>query len=81
MADIAARFVEISHALGSPYVAARALRFPVATMIRIMAGRPFHEGTRALAERCLAEYDAAQLARTAAPLALSTVPAARDLTS
>ena len=78
--DIPARFAEVSRAHGNPHAAARALRFPVQTFIRIIAGMPFREGTRLLAERSLAEYDAAALlARSTAPLLISTVPAAGDL--
>lgn len=82
MADIRARFAEISRNHGNPHAAARALRFPVQTFIRIIAGMPFREGTRLLAERSLAEYDAAALlARSTAPLALSTIPATGEIGS
>lgn len=77
---ISARFVALSQEHGSPAAAARALKFPINTFIRVVSGLPIRAGSQALAERCLAEYDAAALlARSAAPLALSTIPTTGEL--
>jgi hypothetical protein len=77
---ISARFVELSKTFGSPAAAARELKFPIHTFVRIASGLPVRPGSLALAEKRLADFDAAQLLRTApTALALSTLPAAGDL--
>jgi hypothetical protein len=71
---VSTRFVQLSTIHGSPAAAARALKFPINSFVRVSSGLPVRAGTLELAKRCLADYDALAVTSVTQPLALSSMP-------